>query len=91
LIKVANDLLKIMWDAVLVRATIAVMKHNAQNNLGRKRFIYLTYTSLLLKQGKKHKARAEAEAMDECCIIGCLASFLILQVTSSRMAPLTVA
>ena len=64
-------------DSVLVRVSIALMKHRGQKSkLGRKGFIWLILphhcsSGQELIQGRNVEAGAGAEAMEECCLLAC--------------------
>ena len=66
-----------LYTPVLVRVTIAMMKHLGHSNL-RKDRIYSAYSSTSqfftkgseeLKQGRNLRARADAEATEKCCLL----------------------
>ena len=87
-------------ESVLVRASIAVMKHYDQSNLGRKGFVWLTlphHCSSLKEvrtgtQGRNKEAGADAEAMERGCLLACTACFSIEpRITSPGVAPSTMA
>jgi len=65
---------------VLVRITIAVMKHHDQSNLRRKGLTGLTlpHCSPSLKEirtrtqtGQKEEVGTDAEVLEECCLLAC--------------------
>jgi hypothetical protein len=70
-----------MKMAVLVRITIAMMKHRDQKQVGEvKVYVHfqITSTSLLITEGSQDRnsnklldAGAEAEAMEGCCLLAC--------------------
>jgi hypothetical protein len=66
--------------AILVRVTIATMKHHDQSTLGGERCTQLTllnHGSSLKSQDRNSKqsrsleAGADAEALEECCLLAC--------------------
>jgi hypothetical protein len=68
---------KVFWvgilvkNSVLVRVTIAVMKHP---KLGRRGFIWLTlpyHHHSKSGQDRNLEAGSDAEAMEECCLVAC--------------------
>ena len=68
-----------MVSALLVRVSFAVMKHHDQGNLGVKGLFQFTFSgdNLSLKKKSRQeitqvhylKAGAEAEAVEECCLL----------------------
>jgi hypothetical protein len=56
---------------------IAVMKHHEKSNLGREGFIWLiphhssSSTGQELRQSRNPESGADAEAMEECCLLIC--------------------
>ena len=65
---------------LIIRVSIVVMKHHDQKQVGEERFIGLTLPdhSLSLEavrtgaQGRRNReAGADAEAMEECCLLAC--------------------
>ena len=65
---------------VFVRVTIATTDHHDKSYVGRKAFIWLTFTSHCFswrevrtgtKQGRNLEVGADAEAMEGCCLLVC--------------------
>lgn len=53
--------------SVLVKVTVAVMKHHDQKQVGEDR-VHLAYTSITEgSQDRSIEAEADAEAVDGCC------------------------
>ena len=76
--------------AALVGVSVVVMEYHDPRPLGRKERVYLAYTctSLLITEGSRDRnsnmagtwnleAGADVEAMEEGCLLACLACFLI--------------
>jgi hypothetical protein len=69
------------YQLVLVRASVAVMKHHDPNaSLGGKGLFSLNFhitvhhqrkSGLELKQGRNLEAGADTAAMEECCLLAC--------------------
>jgi len=79
------------WN-VLVRVTIAVMRHHDKGGLGGKGLFSLHFHSTVhhwqesgqeLKQERNLEAGADAEAMEKCSLLVCLACLLIEPRTTS--------
>ena len=77
---------KLVMVLVLVRVTIAMMKHHDQNQLGQERgYLAYTLTSLFItkegntgtktRHGPGDHARADAEAMKGCYLLACSICF----------------
>ena len=68
---------------------MASMEHHDQGRVGRKGLIYLTYASMSLSiiegsqdknSHRKLEAGADAEAMEECCLLACSSWFAKLAI-----------
>lgn len=74
------------WASVLVRASIAAMKHHVQKQVEEER-VYSTSKVLFTiegiqdknpKQGRILEAGADVEVTEGCCLLACIASLLSL-------------
>lgn len=64
--------------SIIDLVSVAMIKHHDQRQLGDER-VYFTYTSIKFitegnqgkhsKQGRNYKARVDAEAREECCLL----------------------
>lgn len=70
---------KIEWVCHCLRVSLAVMKHHNQKQVGEE-IAYLSFTSILFivggsqvrnSWGRNLEAGAEAEAIEECCLLAC--------------------
>jgi hypothetical protein len=65
----------------LLRVSVAVMEHHDPKQLGKEGVLFLLYSHITvyyprksgqeLKQVKNLEAGADAEAMEECCLLAC--------------------
>jgi hypothetical protein len=64
------------WRKLVLKISIVrflLLRENTmtKSNLGRKGFISITVSGQELQQGQNHEAGADAEAMEECCLLAC--------------------
>jgi hypothetical protein len=85
-------------DIVLVRVTLAVVKHHDEKQLEEERVSFLSQfnitnssSSKAVRAGLKQDRNLEAGAMEGCCLLACSACFLYRsQITNLGVAPSTM-